>query len=210
MSLEPNEPHGDPPAGRPDRPSIADRAARRAATHGTADAERYDRLLRQLRAGHELELERPTRFRLSWDIVHANFWRVTGAIALGLAIYVIALNAFEWWRSVRVDTWAGPGAAVTSGQQLPTCAAGAGAPAHPSFPNWVRFEDRLFVLTEAVWPMIEAGAVAADYPPSGHTLGSVALHRAGSTPEGRAGELILLRESAAPSGRLYRHVAACD
>lgn len=222
MTVEPNESPsdamGDPaiddalPAGvnRRVRPSIAERAARRSATHGVAEAERYDRLLRHLRAGHQLELERPARLRLSWDVVHANFWRVTGAIVLGLAIYLIALNGLEWWRSVRVDTWTGPGASVTSGQELPACAIGAGATNHAAFPNWIRFEDRLFVMTDAVWPMVDDGKVAADYPATGHVLGSVGLHLANSTPEGVAGELLLLRESASPSGRLYRHVAACD
>jgi hypothetical protein len=207
MNEQRDEP-GPGPDGRA-RPSIAERAALRTSLRADEDAERYDRLLRRLQAGHELDLTRPARTWPGLPSIHPSFWHVIAVVVLVAAGWVIVANVVAIDRSRSVQTWTGPAPTVTSGVTLDGCTAATATPASDTFPSWVRLGDRLYAATGATWPIGLDPETSTTYPPTGHALDGLRLHQVaigGTLDE----ELLLVRLQPAPTGRLYRHAPECD
>ncbi len=106
-----------------------------------------------------------------------------------------------------MDTWAGPDAAVTSGQKLEGCPAAADF-RDPIFPAWVRFEGAVYGGTPAIRPVGSNRDNA--YPVTGYRLGSISLLRVANTPEGQAGGMILLKLDSSLTGQVYVRLPDCD
>ena len=223
MTREPADPldaPGHPEAARPPaapaanrRPSVEERAARRTTTQAGEERLRYDHLLSHLREGREVEARPSSPFALSLDVLHRNFWRVIAAVAIFLVIYLVALNVAGRIRETTIDTWTGPDAIVTSGQQQPACVTdGFTAPfaTSPEFPTWIRYDGRLYGQTDAIWPMGERRDEPGLYPPTGYQLSGLELRHVETVAEGLAGEIVIVRRVPAPTGRIFRHAAACD
>ena len=141
----------DQPAPRP-RPSIAERAARREALQ-RSERDRYANLVRALQAGREIPFRPRRRERLEWHPIA----RVLVVLAVaGVIAYFVGAIANDIWRNMRVDTWSGPDATVTSGQRLEGCAA-ANSQQHAYMPTWVRFDGRVYVLTPRQRPLLGQG-----------------------------------------------------
>lgn len=168
-----------------------------------AGRDRYSSLLRTLQAGQELPWDGRRAVRLTWHPIAAKLARATIVVVLVGFIVAAALSV---WREVRVDTWSGPAPAVTSGQRLEGCA-GVGAVSDGLFPNWIRFDDRVYLLTGSIRPM--GFAADPDFPPTGHRLGSMGLFRIANTPDGREGQVILVRLDTSAVGQVYRVEPAC-
>ena len=141
----------DQPAPRP-RPSIAERAARREQLQ-RSERDRYSNLVRALQAGREIPFRPGRGEKLQWHPIA----RVLVVLAIvGVIAYFVGTVGNNIWRDMRVDTWAGPDATVTSGQRLEGCAE-ANRQSHAYLPTWVRFGDRVYVLTERQRPLVGRG-----------------------------------------------------
>lgn len=185
------------------RPSIEERAARRAylETHGK---DRYDSLLRHLRAGREMAIEPRGRWRVEWHPIARRLVLVALAVA---AVYAVATFTAAQLREARVDAWAGPDA-VQSGQRLASCPA-VFAYGDPVFPNWIRFEGSIFVPAAAQLP-IGRSNIGVYYHDSGNTLGLLRIYRVTISGLGEPGSRILVHSEGAPAGELYRRVEGCS
>ncbi len=129
------------------RPSIAERAETRERMDRSG-RDRYSSLVRALQAGREVPIGRTRETRLEW---HPVAWQITKLALVLAAAYIVAVNAYGWWRERQVDTWAGPvGMTVQSGQLLDGCPAVAGIE-HETLPTWVRYDGEVYVLTNALW-----------------------------------------------------------
>jgi hypothetical protein len=127
-------------------------------------------------------------------------------VVLAIA-YLVVTTGLNLWREERVDTWSGSGAVVTSGQRLEGCPA-AGEFRDPMFPAWVRFEGAVYGGTTAIRPV---GSNADNaYPVTDYHLGSLAILRVASTPEGQAGGMILLKLDTSLTGQLYVRLPGCN
>jgi len=203
MTSDTSEPDEEPRKTR-QRPSIAERAARReyAETHGR---DRYDSLLRHLRAGRELSVEGGGRARLQW---HPVAGKIILAVALAVAVYLVATAIASFLREGRVDTWAGPTATVQSGQRLDSCA---DVPRRndPVFPTWVRFDGGIFIQADAELP-IGVTNIGRYYHDSGYTNGSLRIYTVSLAGLGEPGTRILVRAGDAPAAELYRLVEGCS
>jgi hypothetical protein len=187
------------------RPSIEERAARRAYIESSG-RDRYDGLLRHLRAGREIQPQPRGRLSLDW---HPIARRMLLAIGLGVAVYLAITWAASLVRDVTVETWQGPpGMTVQSGQQLESCPAIA-APPNPVFPRWIRYDGAVFQRADRAIPV---GPVPdpANYVDSGYTLGSMRLYEVRLAGIGPPGSRLLVRNLSAPAGEVYRLVPGCS
>lgn len=189
--------------GRP-RLSIEERASRRDQIE-RVQGDRYAALLHALRAGKEIDPRRRRGGRIDWHPIAGTLLKVG---ILVLAVYLVVTAVVRYSREQAVETWTGPAGAatVTSGQQLAGCPQITGYDA--VFPRWVRFEGKVFRATGFIRP-IGIGE-NPDYPPAGYALGQIRLHRIMDTPEGRAGNTILLRLASVDVGELYQAVPECS
>ena len=190
---------------RAPRPSIEERAARRDRIEA-APGDRYRNLLRALRAGREVPLDRDSRMEWGW---HPILWKLLAVIAAGVVLYAGLRIGGDWLRQQRVDTWSGPDAAVQSGQQLATCP-GVSAYDDDVFPNWVRIGTRVYTLSDAIRPVPRPGVGETTYAESGYSLGSLRLLYDDATPQGLERGYVLVYGPPALAARVYRAVAGCQ
>ena len=144
---------------------------------------------------------RPLRFE--WNPVAWALLRVVTAV---VAVWALVVGGLTIWRELRVDTWAGPDAAVTSGQRLEGCEA------HltfrdPIFPAWIRFEGDVFVGADQIRPV--GDAPYEGYTVTGYTLGQLELLRDGRTPAGQAGDQIVMKLVGVGVGEMYVREPDC-
>jgi hypothetical protein len=185
------------------RPSIEERVARRE----MVDAEgrdRYDTLLRHLRAGQEITLESRRRERLDWHPI-AN--KLVVAALVVVAVYFVVSTAVSIWREQRVDTWTGPDATVTSGQKLEGCPSFIKLD-DPVFPAWIRFRGGLFQRSEQAVP-IGATNIGSTYLDTGYTHDDLRIFSVEAPGLGPIGTRIAVLNAGAPAGQVYRLVQGC-
>ncbi|MBA3875664.1 MAG: hypothetical protein C0498_01785 [Anaerolinea sp.] len=125
---------------------------------------------------------------------------------LAVLLYIVVTAGLNLWRDYRVDTWSGPDASVSSGQRLPDCPIVLDF-RDPIFPAWVRFEGSIYRGTQAIRPIGSNRDNA--YPDTGYRLGPLRLMRAANTPEGRAGEMIVLKLDTSLTGQVYIRTPEC-
>ena len=193
-----------PPDGGPlPRRTVSERAAQRDRMHRVG-RDRYSSLLHTLYAGRELPLQQQGgRARLRWHPIAGTLIRLA---VVAVLLYLAITTGLAMWRDIRVDTWAGPDAAVTSGQRLADCPL-VGRVHDDVFPNWIRFEGKVYVLTDSIRPM--GFEVDPDFPATGYSLGSMALFRIASTPDGQAGQTMAVRLATSAVGQVYRIAPDC-
>lgn len=195
---------GDTDAAEPIRPSISERAARRdRISQGGSD--RYSSLLRALHAGAEMPLRqrRGRGIALEWHPIAWTLVKAAVVVAFGYAAIFLGFNA---WRDSRTDTWTGPDASVTSGQRLADCPV-VNSLHDDTFPTWVRFEGSIYRLTDSVRPV--GDDPGPDYPSTGYALGSLQLLRVNNTPQGKAGDVVLVKIDTTPVGRVFQRTPDC-
>jgi hypothetical protein len=170
-----------------------------------AGRDRYSSLLRTLQAGQELPWRQAGRGRrLVWHPIAGTLLRV---LIIGLLLYLAVTAGLGILRDNRIDTWSGPDASVTSGQRLADCPL-VGSVRDDLFPNWIRYDGIVYRLTDTIRPMgFEADP---DFPDTGYALGTMSLHRALSTPEGQAGDIVLVKLDTSAVGRVYRATRDCS
>jgi hypothetical protein len=193
-------PEGD---SLPTRRSVSERAAQRDRMR-QAGRDRYASLLHTLHAGRELPLEPGTRARrLRW---HPIAGKLVWAALIVLVAYLAITTGLSLWRDARVDTWAGPDASVTSGQKLADCPL-ADRVRDDLFPSWIRFDGKVYLLTDTIRPM---GVVPdSDYPATGYGLGSMALFRVDNSPDGKAGVIVAVKLASSAVGRVFHQAPDC-
>jgi hypothetical protein len=185
------------------RPSIEERVARREMVDAQG-RDRYDTLLRHLRAGREIALERPRRERWDW---HPIAGKIVIATAIVVTLYLVATTAAGYLREGRVDTWTGPDATVTSGQKLEGCPAFIRLDS-PVFPSWIRFGGGLFRRTEQVVPVGETN-IGTAYIDSGYRHDDFVLYVVDRPGLGEPGSRIAVRKGGAPAAEIYLRVEGC-
>lgn len=200
LTETPEEPSGDPAGSR--RPTIEERAARRASIEQRGQ-DRYDSLLRHLRAGREVAIEPGRRDRLDW---HPIAGRMLLAVGIGVIVYLVLVNVLGWVRENRVETWSGP-VAAESGQRLVSCPRLVRRD-DPTFPNWVRFDGRVFERAVVGLPMGDSN-IGTYYLDTGVTLGDMRIYDVTVEGIGPLGSRIILRNGTAPAGEVYRLVEGC-
>jgi hypothetical protein len=196
---------GGPVSSRPHRPSIDERAARRDRVE-RGGADRYASLMRALSAGQEMPWQRRgyRTISLEWHPIAWTLLRVAVVVVIAYGAVVIGYNA---WRDSRVDTWAGPDATVSSGQRLADCPVVNGL--HDDvFPTWIRFGGSVYGLTDLIRPV--GSAPTADYPDTGYRLGSLRLHRIANTPDGQAGQIVLIKLESSAVGQVFELRPDCQ
>lgn len=202
------EPDLEPGAGegKPSRPSIEERAARREYVERTGH-DRYDSLLRHLRAGREIQLERKRGWRdsLDWHPV-AN--RIVLVVLVAVAVYLVVSAVASYLRENAVDTWAGPDASVQSGQRLASCPQLVRLD-DPVFPTWIRYDGKVYQRTDSGQPMNETN-IGTYYIDSGYTLGDMRLYDVTVEGLGPPGSRIIVLNGDAPAGQVYRQVEGCS
>ncbi len=192
----------DPP-GR-GRLSIEERAARRDhMEHASGD--RYQILLRSLRAGREMRPLSLGTDKIEW---HPIARKLLIAILIGLTLYVAAAGGYRFWRLGHVDAWSGPDAAVTSGQRLESCAVVALHEYDSVYPVWVRYGGKVYVATGLGRPL--PTTLTGRYDITAYTLGKLQLWRILDTPDGRTGTEIILRFAPDNVGLLFRAATDCQ
>jgi len=165
--------------------------------------DRYDSLLRHLRAGRPPAPELK-RQRIQWHPIAA---RLVAVAILFLGGWLLLLAGIALVRELRTETWSGPDQSVTSGQRLPGCTADLSF-RDPLFPTWVRLEGSVFRAASRNRP---TGALPnADFPATGYRLGDLELFRILNTPQGRAGDQVLLKIVNVETGEVYERVPACS
>ena len=170
-----------------------------------AGRDRYSSLVRTLQAGQELPWQPIRRGRrLVWHPVAGTLLR---AILIGILLYLAVTAALGLWREGRVDAWSGPDASVTSGQRLADCPL-VGSVRDDVFPSWIRFDGKVYRLTDTIRPM--GFAADPDFPATGYSLGSMALFRALNTPEGQSGTIVLVKLETSAVGRVFRATPDCS
>lgn len=185
------------------RRSVSERAAQRDRME-QAGRDRYSSLLRTLQAGQELPWQRRNGPRLAWHPIATTLIR---AAILGILLWLAVTAVASFLREVRVDTWSGAGPPVTSGQRLDGCLL-VGRVTDGLFPNWIRFEGRVYLLADSIRPM--GFAPDPDFPSAGHRLGAMELFRVVNTPDGQDGQVILVRLETSAVGQVYRVEPACS
>jgi hypothetical protein len=190
---------------RPPRPSIAERAAKREAMARGTD--RYQSLVRALRAGREIQLERRRRGEFHLDL---DWNPVAGKLLVLVLVVALACMGLrigsDWLRRDRVDTWAGPDATVTSGQEIASCVDAALVETDNIYPSWVRWQGRNLLRTDRVRP----GAIdGVRYIDSGYSLGDMRLVKLMNSDAGRAGDEAMVWVPGTLGGYVYRTNPGC-
>jgi hypothetical protein len=161
--------------------------------------------LRTLQAGQELPWQQQGRGRrLAWHPIAGKLLRV---LAVGVLLYIAVIAGLGIWRDGRVDRWAGPDATVSSGQRLADCPL-VGSVRDDLFPSWIRFSAVVYRLTDTIKPM--GFQADPDLPSTGYSLGSMTLYRVLNTPEGQAGDIVLVKLDTSAVGRVYRATRDCS
>ncbi len=193
-----------PPPPHHDRPSIAERAARREEFQA-GGRDRYAALLRSLQAGRELPLHRRVgRVRLDW---HPILWTlVKAAIVVGFAYFAIRAGT-EWWRESHLETWSGPDAAVQSGVRLADCPI-VDVIRVESFPSWIAYGGSVYRYTG--WKRPYIGPETPGYAPTPYTNGDARLVLIENTPDGVARDTILVWLDGALAGIEYARTPDCS
>jgi len=187
------------------RPTVEERASRRDQI-ARAQPDRFRSLLWALSSGREVPVGRRRGVRLRWNPI---FWTLV-RLALVLAIVYLAVDVVSGWvRQQKVDTWAGPDAAVQSGQQLDSCPV-VNALHDATFPSWVRYGGSVYMMTTGIRPVPHPEAGATTYTESGYTLGSVRLLIDENTPPGRDLDYILVYLPPAMAARVYDRLDSCS
>jgi hypothetical protein len=167
--------------------------------------DRYQVLLRSLRAGREIRPRAFGRNRFEW---HPIARKLLIAILVALALYVVAAGGYRWWRLGHVDAWTGPDTSVTSGQRLEGCDAVALRDYDVAYPLWVRFAGKVYVATGYGRPL--PTDLAGRYQITPYQLGKLQLWRILDTPDGRAGIDIVLRFVPEDVGELFKAAPGCS
>jgi hypothetical protein len=190
-----------------ERMSIAERAARRDRILG--DRDRYSSLVRVLRAGREIQLQPRRRRRLAFldDLAwHPIATRLTIVVAVIVLVAVGAKLGGDWLRERTVATWTGPTASVTSGQRLDSCPDANAIAQVETYPNWLRYDGRLYLRTDTVRPGLIDGI---SYIDSGYRLDHLFLVLLENTPDGRARQEVMVWSDGAMAGYAYHVATGC-
>jgi hypothetical protein len=198
----PGTPEGD--GSHRNRATISERAARRDSLEASG-ADRYDSLFRHLTAGRELPAVRGAGLGARWHPVARQLLALFLVVA---GVYAAFTVASEVVREFRVDTWSGPGTAVTSGQRLDDCPAFV-RNGDAVFPNWIRVDGRVFHHLGAQLPVGESN-IGKYYVDAGYTLGDLRIYRVTTEGLGELGTRILVRSGLAPAGGLYGAIPGCS
>jgi hypothetical protein len=161
-------------------------------------------LVRALRAGQEVTLRERRGNALEW---HPIARKLLLAALVGIVLWFSIVTAYNAWRDSRVETWSGPDATVQSGQRLADCPP-ANALHDDTFPTWVRYGGHVYISTGRIRPV--GATPTPDYPLTPYALGSLRLHTIANTPEGRAGNIILLRLAENEVGEVFELNADCS
>jgi hypothetical protein len=185
---------GAPPPGRPADPS-----------------ERFDKLLDHLRGGRPLPVQHRSAWQAIVQTVNTHLLKIVAVGAAPVFLYLLALAAVGWYRDQQTDAWTGPDATVSSGQRLAGCAPIDILPSDPDFPNWVRYNGRIYARTSDIRPMGSSNVgPGLSYVPTDYAHDGLVLYLVNTPDAGATQEVIALRESRSPGGGIYQHVAACD
>ena len=166
--------------------------------------DRYESLLRHLRAGRPPAAEPKRPARLQWHPRAARLAALAIVIVVG---WGLLLTGRAVWREFATETWAGPDQAVISGQRLSGCTADLSF-RDGLFPTWVRFEGLVYVAAARNRPVGELPNEA--YPATGYRLGDLEMYRILNTPQGQAGDHILLKIVNVETGEVYERVPGCS
>ena len=157
-------------------------------------------MLRHLQAGREIPVRPRPRRTFGLDI-HPSFGRLLLIALIVAAVWLAAIAITDYLRQGRVDTWVGPDASVQSGLRLGGCA-DIVFQEDVYFPSWVRFEGKVFRWADQLTP-IGPNSVGESFLDTGYTNGDLRLYTVENSPEGRAGNLVMLRQAEAPAGAIY-------
>ena len=164
--------------------------------------DRYQSLIRALRAGGRIPWQPAHARRLEW---HPIAWVLVRAIIVIALAYLALMTGLNLWREGRVDTWSGPDATVSSGQHREGCPTASDF-RDSIFPAWVRFDGVIYGGTSSIRPV----GSSQDYPVTGYHLGSISLLRVANTPVGLAGGTILLKLDSSGVGLIYVRLPGCE
>jgi hypothetical protein len=205
------DPRSDVPEGslerERERMSIAERAARRDRIVG--DRDRYSSLVRVLRAGREIQLQPRRRRRLAFldDLAwHPIATRLTIVVAVIVLAAIGAKLGGDWVRERTVSTWTGPTATVTSGQRLDSFPDLNAIAQVETYPNWLRYDGRLYLRTDTVRPGLIDGV---SYVDSGYRLDHLFLVLLENTPDGRTRQEVMVWSDGAMAGYAYHVATGC-
>jgi len=165
--------------------------------------DRYESLLRHLRGGRPPAPDLRKQ-RIEWHPIALRL--VAVAIIVGGG-WLLLLAGIALAREFRTETWAGPDRSVISGQRLDGCAADLSF-LDPFFPTWVRFEGSVFRAAARNRPVGQLPNVA--YPATGYRLGDIEMFRILNTPQGQAGDQILLKIVNVETGEVYERLPGCS
>ncbi len=198
--------HGQPApaASEYDRPSIAERAARRDELYA-GGRDRYSALLRSLQAGQELQLK-GGRGRVSIDW-HPILWILVRVAIVAALVYMAFRFGTQLWRENHVDTWAGPTATVQSGVRLADCPI-VDAIRVDDFPSWVRYDGLIYRYTG--WKRPFTGEDAPGYAMTPYTNGAMRLVLLDAPVGGSADDLVLVWLKGALAGVEYAKTPECS
>lgn len=192
------------PGPRP-RPSIAERAARREALQ-RSERDRYANLVRALQAGRELPIRPRRPERLRW---HPIAWLLLRLAGLVVVVYLLGSVAQSVWRNMRVDTWAGPDASVSSGQRLEGCAA-ANAQSHTYLPTWLRYGGRVYVMTPRQRPLVGQGLPGGTRQiETGYTLERLRMLIPSEGVDPAAPSHVLIVQAGSFVAAIFQHAPEC-
>jgi len=164
--------------------------------------DRYDSLLRHLRGGRPPAPELKKQ-RIQWHPVAA---RLAALMIVILGGWLLLLGGIALARELGTETWSGPDQSVVSGQRLSGCAADLSF-RDPIFPTWVRFEGSVFRAASRNRPVTLPNTA---YPATGYRLGDLEMFRILNTPQGQAGDQILLKIVNVETGEVYERLPACS
>lgn len=188
-----------------DRPSIAERAARRQELQ-RSERDRYANLVRALQAGREIPLRPRRGERLEW---HPVAWLLVRLALLGVLVYAVVSVSYNFWRNQQVDAWTGPDASVTSGQRLAGCGP-ANSQGHEYLPTWVRFHDRVYVLTPRQQPLRGGGLPnETGHIETGYSLERLRIMIPSQLPSDEPAPYIYVVQSGSLAAAIYNFEPTC-
>ena len=168
-----------------------------------AGRDRYSSLLRALYAGQEVPLQRRQGRSIEW---HPIAGKLVLLAVVAVILYAAASVGYNAWRDARVETWTGPDATVASGQRLTDCPLVNNL--HDDiFPTWVRYKGKVYRLTDRIRPV--GMGPTPDYPPTSYELGPLRLHEIRNTPEGLAGDIVLVKLADGVVGQVFEVTPDC-
>ncbi len=143
----------------------------------------------------------PVRRRSFGLDIHPSAGKIVLVALIVAAVWLAAIAVTDWVRKGRVDTWVGPDASVQSGLRLDGC---------PDlvfredvyFPSWIRFRGEIFQWGDSLTP-IGPNSVPRSFEETGYTLGDLRLYLVHNSPQGRAGEQVMIRQGESPAGAIY-------